>query len=81
MFTPKANSKQKKGEKCECFPDFSDWKSGAELQHSGPNFCRTKLEKQLRKSVAEFGSLVADFGLHSSSKISLTMRFSLKNHS
>jgi len=31
--------------------------------------------------MAEFGSSVAEFGLQNSSKISLTMRFSLKNHS
>jgi len=53
----------------------------AELQQSGPDFCRIKTGKTAQKSVADFGNSVADFGLHSSSKISLTMRFSLKNHS
>jgi len=81
MFTPKANSKQKRTKKCECFSDLADRKSVAELQHSGSDFRRTKAGKTAQNSVAEFGSSVADFGLHSSSKISLTMRFSLKNHS
>jgi len=49
MFTPKANSKQKRAKNANVFLDWPDRKS------------------------------VADFGLHSSSKISLTMRFSLKN--
>ena len=77
----KSQFKIEKGEKCECFPDLADKKSVAKLQHSGPDFCRTKAGKTAQNSVAEFGSSVADFGLHNSSKISLTMRFSLKNHS
>jgi len=45
----------------------------AKLQHLGPDFCQTKAGKTAQKSVADFDSSAADFGLHSSSKISLTM--------
>jgi hypothetical protein len=53
----------------------------AELQQSMADFFRTKTGKTTQKSVADFGSSGADFKLHSSSKISLTMCFSLDNHS
>ncbi|KEH22409.1 hypothetical protein MTR_7g045395 [Medicago truncatula] len=66
--------KTETGEKCECFPDFPDRKSMADFDNSVAEFCRTKTGKSAKKSVA-------NFGLHSSSKISLTMRFSFKNHS
>ena len=60
----------------------------ADFDKSGADFCRTKTGNSDQKmmadfdnSVADFDNSVADFGLLSSSKISLTMRFSLKNHS
>ncbi|KEH22279.1 hypothetical protein MTR_7g037575 [Medicago truncatula] len=57
--------KTKKGENYEYFPDLPGRKSVADFD----------------KLVADFGNSVADFELHSSSKIRLTMRFSLRNHS
>ena len=61
------------GEKCEYFLDWPVRKSVAD-------FSRTKTGNLDQKTVADFDNSVADFGLLSSSKISLPMRFSLKNH-
>lgn len=73
--------KTEKGENYKYFPDLPARKSAADFDKLVADFCRTKAGKSAQKSVADFGDSVADFELHSSSKISLTMRFSLKNHS
>ena len=69
------------GEKCEYFLDWPVRKSVADFDTSVADFSRTKTGNLDQKMVADFDNSVADFGLLSSSKISLTMRFSLKNHS
>ena len=68
------------GEKCEYFLDWPVRKSVADFDKSVADFSRTKIGNLDQKMVADFDNSVADFGLLSSSKISLTMRFSLKNH-
>ncbi|KEH16688.1 hypothetical protein MTR_0116s0140 [Medicago truncatula] len=70
----KSKFKTENGENCEYFPNFPHRKSVAD-------FRGTKIGKSAQQSGADFGNSGADFELHSSSKISLTMRFSLKNHS
>jgi hypothetical protein len=52
----------------------------ADFDKSVADFSRTKTGNLDQKMVADFDNSVADFGLLSSSKISLSMRFSLKNH-
>ncbi|KEH16142.1 hypothetical protein MTR_0308s0050 [Medicago truncatula] len=60
--------KTEKGENCEYFPNLPHRKSVADVR-------RTKTGKSAQKSGTDFGNSGADFELHSSSKISLTMRF------